>query len=73
MKYSVTLNVSEISGAAWDAWCETNPVDGIEYNALQDDGLEYWTVTAPSAEMARSLAETAIGDSGAEIVGVVEV
>lgn len=69
-RYDVTINVEALTGAAWDEWCERGPVDGIEYAALQSDGVEHWTVTAPNAALARDLAERAIGDDHAEIVGV---
>ena len=69
-RYTVTLDVTELSGAAWEAWCDSSPVDGIDYEALQSDHVEHWTVEATSLEAARERVEQEIGDAPVTIVDV---
>ncbi len=71
-KFEVTLDVSNLTGSAWDSWCESDPVDGITYNALQRDGLEHWTVEAETAELARERVASTLADANVDIINVTE-
>ena len=72
-RYEVTLDVSQCTGETWDRWCEQEKIAGIEYGAVQLDGLEHWTVTADDHAQAADHAETAIGDYPVTVHAVVEV
>jgi len=69
-RYLVTLNISGLSETQWDEWCEADPVDGIDYEALQSDHLEHWRVEATSLEAARERVEHEIGDDPVTIVDI---
>ena len=59
--YDVRLDVSGLEGADWDAWCEGESIEGVEFLGLQGHGLEgdcdLWRVTAANEAAARVLVE----------------
>ena len=64
--FEVRLDVSGLEAVSWEAWCEADSIEGVEFLGAQGHGpggdCELWCVTAPSKAAARTLVEAHLVD-----------